>query len=272
MPFGIDPNTLALSPGQVLTDEARRRQETLQREQMQKQFAIAQRRITAQQRATEMQRQARTQQYGLQRNIAEARIREQQAGRTSKEKMFGEAMEAERTGKMTKFSRDVYLRALSEGFMPEAESPSMMPGVEGMPSLVAPPTITEEQRAGLAGKAGLEPSGLTEKARLRYARPLKTRIEMTPREIKIWESKGWMQGPGKRWISPVKLKETFLDTLPPKERPKTFFGKLETNDVTWFIMQKMSTYEDLQDLMRNRKAYEKQGVNVRYILNYFRKE
>ncbi len=89
--FGIPPTRLALSPGEVLLDEARRRQEIMQREQMERQFALAQRRIAAQQRATEMQRAARAQQYGLQRDIAGARLRQQR-------ELFGEEMEARRSG------------------------------------------------------------------------------------------------------------------------------------------------------------------------------
>jgi len=138
-PFGIDPNTLAMSPGQVLQDESQRRQEAIQKEQMQRQFALAQQRMAAQQREAEMQRAAQSQQYESQQAIAAARIGQQEEDRALKEKMFREAMEAERTGTATKFTRDVYLRALSEGFMPEAESPSMFPGTEGQPSLVAPP-------------------------------------------------------------------------------------------------------------------------------------
>lgn len=178
--FGIDPNVLALRPQDVLLDEYRRRQEVFQAQQAQREYGLAQRRLAQQQRTAEMQRVAQAQQVESQQALAAERVRQQQADRASKEKMFKEAMEAERTGKMTKFQRDVYLRALSEGFIPEAESPSTVPGVEGMPTLVAPEPVSEEERARLAEEADLVPTGVTEEATYRYGRDYEKREKGIP--------------------------------------------------------------------------------------------
>ena len=58
MPFGIDPNVLALRPQDVLLDEYRRRQEVFQAQQAQREYALAQKRLALHSRQVAAQERA----------------------------------------------------------------------------------------------------------------------------------------------------------------------------------------------------------------------
>jgi hypothetical protein len=67
----------------------------------------------------------------------------------------------------------------------------------------------------------------------------------------------------------------YMRRLPPEspEKEAWFKGwRRRYNDETFTVMGNVKTEQDLDELTRNREAYEAQGVNVREIIRYFTEE